>query len=131
MPPIEHMDMTETAVLWTKTGETRYSDPLVASPQEVAARWEKTARDAAGPNGSTLTLDASVALKVNVPDGSILYLGQLSDLTGTGTGTGDYPADGTPLYVVVTRDEAYDLKGRVVRHEYGLQRYRGTLPGVV
>lgn len=115
--------MPQKAVLWSKSGTDRYGDPLRGSPSEISVRWVVTHRQASDPQGNPITIDAQVSTSQDIVVGSVMWLGELADWYGSGSGGVD-----DEVMEVVTRNRVPDLKGRVTRYEYGLAKYRDTLP---
>lgn len=124
MPPLEHMDMRDPAVLWTMSRHDRDGFPLVNSPTEICCRWEEKNLEMTDADGNRIVVDAVLAVGRNLVMGSLLWAGKLCDLPDSG----EPPRD---LYEVVLRDRGSDLKGRVTRYEFGLKRYKDKLPRVV
>ena len=121
MPPPETFDLFQTAVLWRKVGQTRDNEPIVSAAEEVDCRWRWGRRESVGPEGAPIAFDARVALEEEIPDGSVMWLGELRDFRDTGR---------QPLMTTVTIDGTPDVKGREFRYEYGLMRFKGRLPRI-
>lgn len=118
------MDRHDDAVLWPATGAANhYGEPLVGSAVEVKVRWVHQQRDMLDPQGNTVAVDATVVADREIPIGSLMYEGPLSDWLGTGSGE-------TPSgrMQVKAESRAEDLKGMVTRREYGLMRFRDSHP---
>lgn len=134
MPPLERMDLTEYAVMWEASRYGRDGFQVVLSPVQLRVRWEETNFDRMDANGHMITIDVVIASTQNIPIGSLMWEGKLADLSGMDTdeevGTGSLIPD-QDLYEVVFRVRAKDLKGRITRYEFGLKRYKDTLPSVV
>lgn len=122
MPPVETFDLYQTAVLWRKAGRTRDNEPVLGPAEEVDCRWVWKRVESVGPDGQPIALDGQVALECDVPDGSVMWLGELADF--------DPAATDNRLMTVTTVSGTPDVKGRLTRHGYGLMRFRGTLPTV-
>lgn len=133
MPPVERMDMKDRAVLWGYIRSGRDGEPLIDRPVEILCRWEEGQIEIPNPDGSFLTVDIVLATKQDFPLNSILWEGQLvyDDTFLSPDGT-TYPASGPTLklYEAVTRTRAKDIKGRGLRYEFGLRRYKDKLPTV-
>ncbi len=123
MPPLETSDLFQTAVLWAKVSYDAYGEPTVAAPVEVQVRWEKGHRESRDPQNNVISFDATVVLPYQVAEGSIMWLGELADFMGTGSGEPD-----TELMEVMDFRVTPDLKNRATRFVAGLNRYKGTLP---
>lgn len=109
----------QTALLFLKTGVDEYNEPVTAEPIELMVRWQNSSRDVRGPNGTTITLDATVTANRDIPIGSQMWLGTLARWVGTGS-------DGTEteLMEVVSRELVPDVKGRATFRSFGLARFR-------
>jgi hypothetical protein len=109
--------------LWEKTGDGEDGEPIVTDPIEIPVKWEDVKREVLLPNGTTIGTDATVFVNRLIPLGSIIWLGKLTDITGT-----DPPT--SPTYQVVARDVVPDIKGRASDRTVGVIRFRDTLPEV-
>lgn len=126
MPPLETSDRWQTATLWEYVGKDRFGQPKVSSaPVELSVRWNTTRRLVLAPDGNRVALDAEAVVNRKIGIGSVMFLGELDDWRGTGSGSAGEESE---LWEVVTYDEVPDLKGRNVRREIGLKKYRDTLP---
>ena len=126
MPPLETSDRWQTATLWEYVGKDRFGQPKVSStPRELDVRWNTTRRLVLAPDGNRVSLEAEAVVNRKVGIGSVLFNGDLTDWTGTGSGSAGEESE---LWEVVTYDETPDLKGRNLRREIGLKKYRDTLP---
>src|SRR5688572_27869153 len=103
MPPPEAFDLFQTAVLWRKVGQTRDNEPIVSAAEEVDCRWRWGRRESVSPEGTPIAFDARVALEVEIPDGSVMWLGELRDFADTGR---------QRLMTTTTIDATPDVKGR-------------------
>jgi hypothetical protein len=131
MPPLEYMDLNDPAVVWGYVRSSREGEPLVLAPIQLMTRWEEGQIEIPNPDGSFLTLDATIATDRNIKLNSIVWEGQvLSDQTFVSFDGITYPSSGptTDLYEIVTRVRAEDLKGRYPRYEFGLRRYKDIVP---
>ena len=126
MPALEVTDLHDTAVLWAKTGSDWQGDEKLASPVEIACNWEDTDTQGVSPEGVTIGYSASVIVKQSVPMDSLMMLGTLTDLAGTG-----FDADNPRVMQVKSIRSLEDLKGRIPFRSLRLVRYRGTLPAQV
>lgn len=126
MPPLETSDRWQTATLWEYVGKDRFGQPKVSStPIELDVRWNTARRLVLVPDGNKVALEAEAVVNRQIGIGSVLFLGALADWTGTGSGSAGEESE---LWEVVTYDETPDLKGRNLRREIGLKKYRDTLP---
>lgn len=135
MPPLEHKDFHDPAVLWAYVRTGRDGDPLVSDAVQIMTRWEDGQIEIPNPDGSYLTVDATIATNRNIPLNSIIWEGE-KRLDGTFLSFQDgteYPSTGPTreIYEVVTRMRGEDIRGRIQRFEFGLRRYKDTLPRIV
>lgn len=128
MPPLERKDLTDKAVLWEVSRYDGDGFPLVLAPVEISVRWEEAQVEMLDPEGQLVKVDVVAATTLNIPNGSMLWEGSLEDLE-TQYGSGLTPT--RDIYELVTRNRGKDLKGRITRYEFGLRRYKDTLPSVV
>ena len=123
MPPLERTDRRQKAVYWATTGVDDYAQPTLAAPIEIDVRWNDQRHEATDSQGNTITLDGSVVLLIDVDIGALMWLGTLSDWYATGSAGQD-----TGLMRVVMFNATLDIKGRNVRREAGLKRYKDKEP---
>lgn len=127
MPSLEKKDLKGYAILWESTGNhTADGFPIVAQPVQIRVRWEEGNFEMIDPDGNQVRVDVILAAAQQIPLNSMLWEGSEEDLEEEGTGTGLTPL--SDIYEVVTRSRASDLKGRHTRYEFGLRRYKDTLP---
>jgi len=124
MPPIEEMDCHQKAVLWRRRTSmpvaNDYGDTIVDDPVEINCRWVWTKRVSRAADDSEVTIDASVVVLEEIEEGSLLWLGELADLPGTGTA--DFPdAD---LCEVVTEKNTPSIHNRFRRRTVNISRYK-------
>ena len=131
-PPPELAWLTDKAVLWLASGYSYRGQPKTddsgdvlreSEPEEINCRWEATLSEGGGAQRMASLYDARVRVDRFIPEGSILWKGDLADWYGTGSGDPD-----GELMRVVKLDESKDLKGKVTGRIVGLKRYRGSLP---
>lgn len=127
MPAIEYVDTPQIAILWPCSGVDAYGKPQidVNNPIELSVRWERSNEEILDPDGNTIKLDASVVVDRKIRVGSLMWLGELDDWVGTGSGSGQLD---TELMEVVGYKNIPDLKGRTSWEEVGLIRYKNQLP---
>ncbi len=131
MPPLESVvDKYQLAVMWVRLTDTNgrprsdaAGQPIVSKTAvEVSVRWKDVHKEGPDKDGNTVTIDAEIALAMDLPIGSALWKGKLSDL----------PGGGIPGTDVMTVSAFFkwtpDVKGRNVRQTYGLQRLKDALP---
>lgn len=122
MPAPEDNGRHQTAVLWRFLRFDRYGEPLVGAPEEVTVRWNWVRRDAKDSKGNLIPVEADVVVNSDIPIYSRMWLGELDDLVGTGTGTSP---DADWLYVA-TFEKTPDVKGRKVFRSVALSRFRDS-----
>lgn len=118
---------TQTALLWPLTGYNDNGDPVVSdtavelAPPDEGVRWEPVEREVTGPNGSPIQINAAACVDRDIAVGSIMWLGGLADIPGTG----DAPT--ADLMQVVSFDKVPHLReiGTFYR-EVGLSRWNDT-----
>lgn len=127
MPSIEVIHLHQKAVLWSATEVFNdYGEMQVGLPVEISVRWITGRAEGRDPKGFKVALDARVITNRRVDIGSQMWLGELADWYGTGSGSA---GDDDELMEVVTYNETPDLKNRHFRREVGLKRFRDTLAG--
>jgi hypothetical protein len=122
VPPPEDADLYQTAVLWEAVEKpTRDGELVVEAPRGVDCRWVNRRTERPGPDGRPVAFDGTVSLAELIPDDSVMWLGELKDWSDTGR---------QRLMTVTFVGETPDVKGREVRYDYRLMRFRGSLPEV-
>ena len=94
---------------------------------DIKVRWEARRGDTVDSNSNTVAYDAVVAVDRVINPGSIMWLGRISDLTGTGTS--QIPTDN--IYQVITYEEVPDIRGSNPYREVKLMRFGDTMPTAV
>lgn len=120
MPAFERRDRYQTAVLWQATGSfDNYAVPIVTPPVEVQVRWKGGQSEAVGPDGQTITLDATAVVDRLIPIGSRMWLGTLRQwYSAPGSGGED-----NQVSEVKTCSGTPDIKDRNVAYKVGLMRW--------
>ncbi len=126
MPPLEETDLNQTIVVWPRAGFDRFNVPVVGLPRQMPCRWIDSRKEVVDPQSSNERRDATAIVLQEVARESLVWLGSLDDLPGTGTSAADVPT--SDLYVVTGYDGTPDIKGRFVRRSLTLMRYsdKGT-----
>lgn len=119
MPLLEIADCFQEIVLWSFTGYDAYGQPTVAAPVQIVGRWIVQKSESTDPRGNTITLDGTVIVTQDIAIGSHLWLGNLNDWYGTGSGLSR--ADEL-LHEVKTFQTTPDVKGRASRRVAGVMR---------
>jgi hypothetical protein len=132
MPPFEYDDLNQQAVLLppqmagTIPRTNRMGEIVYDLPVQIPVRWVYVKRESKDAKGNTISIDADVVAAVSIVVGSLLLLGTMGSYVGTGSAGGD----AVEFMRVETRNWGEDIKGRIVRYEYGLCRFRGKLPAM-
>lgn len=130
MPPIETAFRRQTAVLWELLRVDAYNEPVVDAPVEIACRWKWGTAQQAGPQGTPITVDATVVVAQDVTIGSLMFEGDLNDWLGhSGSGSGS-AGDYSSIMEVVSANFTPDLKARNTRRTLGLRYFRDDFPEV-
>lgn len=125
MPSPEIANRLQKALLWAKISDDAYGEPVVSAPVEIDVRWVTKRRQATGPDGTPIAIDATVIVNQEIAIGSIMWEGSMAEWVGTGSGEAD-----KFLMQVMTYDETPDLKNRLRAREVSLQFFRGSLPAL-
>lgn len=123
MPAIETDGRHQKAVYWKANGVDRYGNAKVDKGIELDVRLVKGRRRAFNAQGQPVAIDATVVLDRDVPTGSLFWVGTLLDLP-------DELSDLTDLLQVASIRETPDVKGREVRREAMLVKFKDSLPTV-
>ena len=122
MPAQEKAFRNQKAVYWKATGAySSEAEVLVKEAIELDVRWEQTTGETLVVDNNTVDVDAEILVDRIIPNGSILWLGALTDLI-------DPP---TSLRQVVASTEIPDLKAREFFRSVIVIRYRDELPTIV
>lgn len=127
MPPLEQFDMYQWAVLIPKVGVDRYNETIRGEPREVQVRWIAGRVELADSEGTPLTFDALVISGERFPTGTLMWLGDLEDWYGTGSGSASEIGE-SQLHEVHLSRVTPDLKARNTHYHHGLLFYKETLP---
>jgi hypothetical protein len=120
MPAPELNGRYEQIVLWTASGYDNYSNPVVDVAQEITVRWEDIRRETTDPKGATVIVDVALFVDRDIPIGSIVWRGELTDL----------PVSPTELREVIGFEKIPDIKGRISQRTALLRSYGNALPYV-
>lgn len=112
---VENDSLYQKAVYWPLAGFYNNGTPRLGTPIEIDVRWEWTKRTIKGPDGSPVSIDATVDLDREIPQGSQMWLGELEDLP---TNTEDYDN----LMTVVSYDNIPDIQGVETQRSVQLKR---------
>lgn len=113
------------AVVWLRVGSDPAGMPVVEDiGREVECRWDSTHREVTGPDGLPISIDATMmGHELEVPVGSAVFKGQLSDLTGS-----FLPTNNVMRVVYANADD--DFRGRDTHRECGLSFAKESIPSV-
>ncbi len=128
MPDPSVSRLYQPAVLWTAAGADAYGQKKVHPPIEIRVRWNTARTEALTAEGTTITLDATAIVPHKIEPGSLMWLGELVDWYGTGSGS-MWPPD--ELMEVKMYQEVPDMKNRYAHRNIGMMRYREGLPNLV
>lgn len=123
-PPLETMDRYQKAVLWSNSGTGAggdYGELMRGTPREIIVRWVNNRGLMRNANGDEVHIDASVVANELIQEGSLMWLGELSDWYGTGSG--DQFAS---VMKVVANKDTPSIHARYRRYTAGLAYYRST-----
>lgn len=124
MPSIERRERFQKAVLWEKTdGFDDYGRPRVSSPVQIHVRWKYVRKQSVNKEGVPIAVDATVVVDRYIPEGSILWLGELIDWVGTGSNDNE-----NQLMEVLTFHNTPDIRNRHTRRTVDLAFYKSVLP---
>lgn len=129
MPPFETMDLFQKAVLWERRVVSgrgvvdNYGDVVVENGVELSVRWVWQYGEALSPEGETIRYDVGVVVNQDVQDGSIMWVGGISDLPANLDNL-------TNLYQVIGRFVTTSINNRFTRRTLMLMRYNDNLPTV-
>lgn len=125
MPSQETSHRHQTALYFPFAGVDDYGQPIVSSsPTELSVRWEFGRAETTDPQGNTVVVDAIVHVDRRITVGSEMWLGELEDWIGTGSGSAGSDDE---VMRVVSYNETPDVKGRKFYREVGLQ-FKGDSP---
>lgn len=111
----------QICLVWDVTGVDRYGkETVAATPREVECRWEQKRRQWQGPDGTFVTLEASLHTEEKLGIGSHVWLGELDEWYGTGSGSA--MPDQEVHVVSPFVSETPDLFNVYVHYKYGLRR---------
>lgn len=127
MPVLETMDLKTPMVLWMLSSRDSHGEILISPPVNLLARFVRRRSIGLDREGNPISLDAQAALDRDVILDSIIWEGTIATLPSDSNFTID-----KSLYAVSNRSTAEDIKyARFKRYEYGLIRYKGSLPALV
>lgn len=129
MPDVSRASLSQRAVLWAYHSPAGNGEPRVSPPVEIKCRWEFSTRGAAQPQDSTEAKDESLFVDRLINIESILMIGELEDVAGTGTGL----LEEATLRIVTSCESIVDLKNRTgcTTYRVSVKKYGNTLPTVV
>ena len=117
MPAIEQSDRHQKAVLWPANGYDNNGRPTVGSPKEIRVRWLTNQTRVQDAQGNTISIDGTAIVDLKIAVGSQMWLGELEDWLGVGSGGTD-----NEMMEVKTYADTPDIKGRFTMRTVGLMR---------
>ena len=100
--------------------------PIELTPTNgTGVRWEAGRNIRFDSQGNPVAVDAVVVVNTDIPMGSQMWLGELADWYGSGSGTND-----DEVMWVVRQINVPDIKNRVARREVWLSKAQDG-PGVI
>lgn len=122
MPPLETVGFRITVVIW-EAWETRdnYGEVRVKPPREIIVDWTDNIRTIMGPLSNPVQIDATMATAEPIANSSIVFQGTLAESNNI---------QPQLLMQIIKPNENFDLKGRQVRREYNMMRFRDSLPTI-
>lgn len=122
MPSIETAFRRQKAILFMKVGVDDYGQALVTDePVEIDVRWNKKRGMLRDPQGNEVAIDGYAVVAQTIEVGSQMWLGELNDFLGTGSGSAGYE---TEVMEVVDYKETPDIKNRNLRRTVALRKFR-------
>jgi len=70
----------QRCVVWLFDNFDDFGKPCLKEPLEVACRWDSMPQQFINPDGTQWRSTATVYPEIEVPQGSVMWLGQLKDL---------------------------------------------------
>ncbi|MEM2932568.1 MAG: hypothetical protein QXQ02_00085 [Halobacteria archaeon] len=103
------------AVVRNYLNADKFGQAVFGGRYEIKVRWNKIRREVVSDNGSVVVLTDEIHTYLDIPVGSIIRLGRLSD------------AD-NDLVEIVTRKVVPDIKSRQYVYVYGARRWSNKVP---
>lgn len=126
MPPLERSDLCHDAVLWELVAIDNYGKRTVRPPIQIKVRWLGNRKQVLDPQGNTVEAIGLVIADRAIAPLSLLWHGTLCNWYGTGS---DRTVESDiELVEVVTYNDTADIKGRFIRNECYIARYKNALP---
>ena len=111
----------QKAVLMEKTGVDRYGNPICSTGTEITVRWEERQEQIVEPNGEVIQMVALAIVNQDIPEGSVMWLGQLAN----------FASPYTNLLQVFKSTSIPDLRrGTTFRRTVMLTRFKNQLPTI-
>ncbi len=101
---------------------------IVCSPLEIETQWDWDYQTIRDDNGNTVTVEATISVKQDIKQHSIIAMGELDRWDALGTGSA---GDMGPFMEVVRFTKTSDINNRNFERTAYLARYKNVLPPVV
>jgi hypothetical protein len=121
MPSLETAWRYQKLTYWAANGVSDNGERLISSKVEIDVRWQLKQQQMIDEHGELFAVDGIAVVDRDIVRGSIVYLGESSEVSGTAT-----HFEG--LYEVVAKNQATDVKGRNTRRTIGFVQYHDRLP---
>ncbi len=128
MPSLENYpaDRPHYAVYWPFMRYDRFGQPVVVTNPnaiELRVRWNDVFKQIVDPKGNIISIDAQIVVDRDIPVGSVLWRGRLTDVVESGVGGIGLPTD---YRAVIGFNGTSDLKGRDTFREVFASRQSDT-----
>lgn len=124
MPAPETANRNQKAVLWPLSSVDAYGRPVVGSPVEVDVFWQYKRSVVWDANGNKVAIAAEAKVDREIAIGSEMWLGELADWYGTGTGSAGVDDE---VLIVASYESVPDLKAREFERWVGLKFSRDVV----
>lgn len=124
MPPIERAHRKDPVVVWEKIRVNDQNEPIVGEPSEIKVRFQHRRIETISPDGTPILIEALITPTYEIPIDSIIWKGTMQEYGLLNLN------EQQEYWQVVIHNIATDVKGRSTRYQFGLRRFRGSLPEV-
>jgi len=124
MPPLETCGRHQKVVYWAASGNYDVNgEPIVIDPVQLVVRWELREEEVLDSKGNTVLVEGNFVTDQDIIKGSVLWLGALADLPGTGSDITDFKR-------IVAFSKIPGLKARQFRRKAFFVFYSDEMPTV-